>query len=74
METVSKVICIWGHSYHTLATVAKQQHYTIAHTLANEITIVTRFAKRGLPHTSNLQTLKVHTLELEKDIDWKFGQ
>ena len=37
-------------------------------------TYVTGFAKRGLPHTSNLQTLAVHNLRLEKGSALKFGQ
>ena len=35
---------------------------------------VTGFAKRGVPHTSNLQTLTIHNSKLEKVIDSKFGQ
>ena len=39
MEIVFKVISIMGYSNHTLATFAKQQHYTITHILVNEIAI-----------------------------------
>ena len=35
---------------------------------------VTGFAKRGLPHTSNLPTLTIHKIEIQQDIDLKFGQ
>ena len=35
---------------------------------------VTRFAKRGLPHTSNLLILMTHNFRLERVIDLKFGQ
>ena len=35
---------------------------------------VTGFAKRGLPHTSNLPTVMVHNFTMEKAIDLKFGQ
>ena len=38
------------------------------------ILYVTGFAKRGLPHTSNLQSLTIHTSRLENDIDLKFDQ
>ena len=36
--------------------------------------IVTGFVKRGLPHTSNLRTLAIHNVRLEKFIALKFGQ
>ena len=34
---------------------------------------MTGFAKRGLPHTSNLPTLVTHNFRLEKAIDLKCG-
>ena len=37
-------------------------------------TYVTRFAKRGLPHTSNLPTLTIDNFRLERAIALKFGQ
>ena len=37
-------------------------------------TIVTGFAKRGLPHTSNLLTLTISKFTLVKAIDLKFGK
>ena len=49
--------------------VLKQQNFLtmIYVTLSN-------FAKRGLPHTSNLQTLTFHNLRLEQVINLQFGQ
>jgi len=35
---------------------------------------VTGFAKRGLPHTSNLPTLTICNFGLVKAVDLKFGQ
>ena len=35
---------------------------------------VTAFAKRDLPHVSNLPTLTTHNCRSEKAIDLKFGQ
>ena len=37
-------------------------------------TYVTGFAKRGLPHTSNLPTLEIDNFRLERAIALKFGQ
>ena len=37
-------------------------------------TYVTGFAKRGLPHTSNLPTLTIDNFRLERAIALKFGQ
>ena len=35
---------------------------------------VTRFVKRGLPHTSNLPILMINTLRLVQAIELKLGQ
>ena len=35
---------------------------------------VTGFAKRGLPHASNLLTLTISNFRLVKAIDFKFGK
>ena len=35
---------------------------------------VTKFAKRGLPHTSNLQTSRIHNFRFEKVMNLKFAQ
>ena len=43
-----------------------------SHMLYN--TYVTGFAKRGLPHTSNLPTLTIDNFILERAIALKFGQ
>ena len=37
-------------------------------------TYVTGFAKRGLPHTSNLPALTIDNFRLERAIALKFGQ
>ena len=39
-----------------------------------ELSYVTGFAKRGLPHTSNLPTLAIHNFGLERAISLKVGQ
>ena len=42
--------------------------------IMSKTTNVTGFAKRGLPHTSNLSILTVHNFGLGKAFDLKFGQ
>ena len=53
-------------------------HINFVHTgmclIARVSLFVTGFAKRGLPHTSNLLTLTIYNFRLVKAIDMKFGK
>ena len=50
------------------------QHTILTGKLTYMSTNVTGFVKRGLPHTSNLPTLKSHNFRLVKVIDLKLDQ